>query len=163
MYYLHYPKVAIGHWPPGLYGILGIWLLAFGASRGAAMLFMATVAAILATITCLVGAARLGWWAGWFAGVALLALPVAQESTGQVMSEHLASLLMLVSCLQFVRAVRLGASERLESVWRHGSRGPHDERKLSRAGPGTANIHRVDRAFSLCSPPAGCGRPRPPC
>jgi hypothetical protein len=109
-YYLHYPKVAIGHWPPGLYAALGIWLLAFGASRTAALFFMATVAALLATVTCMLGVARLGWWAGWFVGIALLALPLAQESTGQVMSEHLASLLMLVSSLQFVRAVGSGRS-----------------------------------------------------
>src|SRR5438874_11144897 len=43
-YYFHYPKVAIGHWPPMFYGALGIWLLLFGASRRAAIMFIVVVA-----------------------------------------------------------------------------------------------------------------------
>jgi hypothetical protein len=40
-YYLHYPKVAIGVWPPVFYGALGAWFLIIGASRGAAIMFIA--------------------------------------------------------------------------------------------------------------------------
>ena len=28
-YYLHYPKVAIGHWPPVFYSIQAAWMLIF--------------------------------------------------------------------------------------------------------------------------------------
>ncbi len=28
-YYYHYPKVAIGHWPPVMYGMLAIWFIIF--------------------------------------------------------------------------------------------------------------------------------------
>src|ERR1700686_1788292 len=28
-YYLHYPKVALGHWPPFFYALGGIWMLLF--------------------------------------------------------------------------------------------------------------------------------------
>jgi hypothetical protein len=37
-YYLHYPKVAIGHWPPGYPALEAAWTLAFGRSRLSAML-----------------------------------------------------------------------------------------------------------------------------
>lgn len=37
-FYIHYPKVAIGHWPPLFYGIEGIWFLLFGVSRFSALM-----------------------------------------------------------------------------------------------------------------------------
>jgi hypothetical protein len=43
-YYLHYPKVAIGHWPPLFHVIASLWLLAFGVSR-LAMVALATLLA----------------------------------------------------------------------------------------------------------------------
>src|SRR5262245_40822438 len=30
-YYEHYPKVALGHWPPGFYLVQAAWTLPFGA------------------------------------------------------------------------------------------------------------------------------------
>ena len=36
-YYLHYPKVAIGHWPPGYHLAEAFWSLIFGSSRSSAM------------------------------------------------------------------------------------------------------------------------------
>src|SRR5579875_2135828 len=32
-YYFHYPKVAIGHWPPLFYAAEGTWMLVFGRTR----------------------------------------------------------------------------------------------------------------------------------
>src|SRR2546423_1423416 len=32
-YYEHYPKVALGHWPPFFYVVQTAWTLPFGASR----------------------------------------------------------------------------------------------------------------------------------
>ena len=37
-YYLHYPKVAIGHWPPGYFALEGVWFLFLGPSRMTAIL-----------------------------------------------------------------------------------------------------------------------------
>jgi hypothetical protein len=36
-YYLHYPKVGIGHWPPGYHLAEALWSLPFGSSRISAM------------------------------------------------------------------------------------------------------------------------------
>jgi len=35
-YYLHYPKITFGHWPPAFYGLLGVLFLAVPASTGLA-------------------------------------------------------------------------------------------------------------------------------
>jgi hypothetical protein len=105
-YYLHYPKVALGHWPPVLHTAVAGWMLVGGTSRTAMMAFVAACAAANATVIYLVGRRLLGRWAGWFGGVLFLALPLTQESSAQLMTEHLVTLLMLVSVLQFARFVR---------------------------------------------------------
>ena len=40
-YYEHYPKVAIGHWPPAFYLLQTGWTLLFSASRISVLLLMA--------------------------------------------------------------------------------------------------------------------------
>lgn len=107
-YYLHYPEVAIGVWPPGFYAALGIWFLIFGASRGAAMMFIAIVAATTAAVIYLTGKRLIGRWAGVLAVVLFLASPPVQESSARVMTEHLSTLAMLVSALCFARFARTG-------------------------------------------------------
>jgi hypothetical protein len=105
-YYLHYPKVAIGHWPPVLHTAAAGWMLVGGTSRTTIMLFVAACAAANAFVIYWSGRRLLGPWAGWFGGALFLALPLTQESSAQLMTEHLVTLLMLVSVLQFARFVR---------------------------------------------------------
>jgi hypothetical protein len=115
-YYLHYPKVAIGHWPPVLHTAVAGWMLVAGTSRTAMLIFVAACAAATASVIYLVGRRLLGRWAGWFGGVLFLALPLTQQSSAQLMTEHLVTLLMLVSVLQFARFVRTaGARDALAS------------------------------------------------
>jgi len=104
-YYLHYPKVALGHWPPLQYGLLGLWLTLFGATRVAALAFIALVAAASATTLYLVARDKIGPIAGWLAGTLFLALPLVQTSSGMVMLESLVTLLTLLSTLAFARFV----------------------------------------------------------
>lgn len=47
-YYIHYPKVAIGHWPPLFHASEAIWMILFGRSRLALLLFVAANAFALA-------------------------------------------------------------------------------------------------------------------
>jgi 4-amino-4-deoxy-L-arabinose transferase-like glycosyltransferase len=107
-YYLHYPQVAIGVWPPAFYGALGTWFLIFGASRGAAMMFIAIVAATTACVIYFTGKRLIGRWAGVLAAVLFAASPLVQEASARVMTEHLSTLAMLVSTLCFARFARTG-------------------------------------------------------
>ncbi len=50
-YYAHYPKVALGHWPPLFYAFGGLWMLIFSASRQSVLLGMAVFTAVFAWIT----------------------------------------------------------------------------------------------------------------
>jgi 4-amino-4-deoxy-L-arabinose transferase-like glycosyltransferase len=107
-YYYHYPQVMIGQWPPVFYGVLGIWFLLVGASRGTAVMFIAIVAATTASIIYLTGKRLIGRWAGALAAVLFVASPLVQESSARVMTEHLVTLGMLVSTLCFARLARTG-------------------------------------------------------
>jgi hypothetical protein len=105
-YYLHYPKVAIGVWPPAFYGGLGIWFLIFGASRGSAIMFIAVIAATTACVIYITGKRLTGRWAGLLAAVLFITSPLVQESSARVMTEHLVTLGMLASTLCFARFAR---------------------------------------------------------
>jgi hypothetical protein len=102
-YYYHYPKVAIGVWPPVFYGMLGVWFIIVGASRGTALAFIAIIAATTASAVYLAGKRLIGRWAGILAAVLFVASPPAQESSARVMTEHLTTLGMLLSTLCFAR------------------------------------------------------------
>jgi hypothetical protein len=47
-YYAHYPKVAIGNWPPAFYVLEGFWLLVLPVRVASALLLIATLAAATA-------------------------------------------------------------------------------------------------------------------
>ena len=117
-YYYHYPKVAIGVWPPVLYGALGIWFLLIGASRVSAMMFIALLAATTASIIYFTGKRLIGRWAGILAALLFAASPLVQEASARVMSEHLVTLGMLVSTLCFARFMR---TERISDGMAFGS------------------------------------------
>lgn len=61
-YYIHFPKVGIGHWPPLYYFIEGFYFIIAGRSIHAALLLEAIfTAGIAVTVGCVVG--RIGGWA----------------------------------------------------------------------------------------------------
>src|SRR5262249_27514784 len=47
-FYIHYPKVAIGHWGLTFYVVQALWEALFGASRASVLLLMATTTSLLA-------------------------------------------------------------------------------------------------------------------
>lgn len=102
-YYLHYPKVAIGNWPPMMYALCGIWFFVFGATRTAALAFMALLVAAEAATIYALGRKLMSPFAGLFAAMLFVALPLVRESSAMLMTEHLVTLLILVSAIQFAR------------------------------------------------------------
>ena len=96
-YYQHYPKVAIGHWPPFFYGLLGIWFVIFGVSRISSMCFMAAIAAGTGATIFYIARAHLSKVAALFAASLFIALPLTQQMSSTVMLEHLVTLLTLLS------------------------------------------------------------------
>ena len=49
-FYIHRPKIAVGHWPPVLYVLEGVWFVLFHVSRRAALALMALITASVVTV-----------------------------------------------------------------------------------------------------------------
>ncbi len=109
-YYLHYPKVAIGHWPPVFYVLQAAWMLLFGPSRISILLLMAAITAAVASVMFAVGRRIAGpWWAAG-AGVVYVCVPMVQANTGMVMAESLLALGGLLAAYSFAEYLETGAT-----------------------------------------------------
>jgi hypothetical protein len=96
-FYVHYPKVAFGHWPPVFYVVEAAWFFIFGARIVAARWLCAAITAGCALI--LYRSCRNSWGRSRaIAAAALfLALPVVRQQTWIVMSDLLLAGLVFLS------------------------------------------------------------------
>ncbi len=114
-FYLHYPKMALGHWPPFFYILQALWTVPFASDRSSALVLMAVLAAILAFLTYGLVESEYGRAAGLACGACLLLVPTVQQFAGMVMTEIPVALLCLLAAIQFSRYMR---SERWQdSAW----------------------------------------------
>jgi hypothetical protein len=107
-YYAHYPKVALGHYPPGFYALEGVWLSVFPVSRSSTLMFMATLCAGFGLLTFIT--ARKFMHPGIALGIAALTivLPLTQTMTSTIMSDLGLSICSLFAALAFVRFLETG-------------------------------------------------------
>lgn len=83
-YYIHYPKVAIGHWPPGYHGVLALWWLVFTIGRASALwLNVAMTLAGMSIFYVLARRIRPGW-STVTTGILFLLTPVERDRTGGI-------------------------------------------------------------------------------
>lgn len=102
-YYLHFPRVTIGHWPPLLYALqAGAFALA-GRSSAAALGFQAVIAGLACAAPASVVRCRLGWAAGLATGLLVLASPDVLFLLDAVMADTLLALLVLGAALCWAR------------------------------------------------------------
>jgi hypothetical protein len=92
-YYIHYPKVAIGHWPPFFYIVQAAWTSVFSTDRLSLMILMTVLAALLAFSVYRTITNELGAFLGVAAGLFLLAILPVQKFSGMMMAEILLALL----------------------------------------------------------------------
>jgi hypothetical protein len=102
-YYVHYPKVAIGHWPPLFYVLQAAWTLLFSPSRVSVLLLMASLTTALATTLYVALRDEVGRLIGLTAALLLPALPLVQKASGMVMAEIPLALFCLWSALALGR------------------------------------------------------------
>ena len=102
-YYLHYPKVAFGHWPPFFYMVQAIWTLLFSPSRVSILLLSALITTLLSLTIYLVTVGDFGPFPATTCGLLLIALPIIQRHSEMVMADTLLALMMLWATLSFSR------------------------------------------------------------
>lgn len=111
-FYVRYPKVAIGHWPPGYYAVQATWYSLFGVSIWSAQALSAATAACLAGLLF----RRLGSSGSAFTvALIFLAMPLIQQTAWQVMSDLLTSLFVFFA-LQAFSDLLHGPKRRLAGI-----------------------------------------------
>jgi hypothetical protein len=109
MYYLHYPAVAFGHWPPLFHFLEAAWTLVFPASRSSILVLLSSLTAVGATALHR-AASRLSPAAACFAGLFFLVLPLVRQQTGSVMTEGPAACFAILAMLALARFLETGAT-----------------------------------------------------
>ena len=100
-YYVRYPKIALGHWPPLFHFSLALWLLIAGRTKAAMLALMA--------LWCGAMAASVFWWArrecGWIAAAAVAAVlataSVVRIATYSVMPDVLLGLMVFWAAVAY--------------------------------------------------------------
>ncbi|MGH9557854.1 MAG: ArnT family glycosyltransferase, partial [Bryobacteraceae bacterium] len=100
-FYIHRPKIAIGHWPPVLYFVEAIWFILFHVSRSSALALMAFICASLAASICHVVRRRHGTAAGIAAGLLFVGLSFVQTQTSRIMADMLVAFFGFWAVLAF--------------------------------------------------------------
>jgi hypothetical protein len=102
-YYDHYPKVALGNWPPGFYAIQAAWTLMFSSHRTSVLLLMAVLTWTTALVVFAAVRRELGWHAALFASLLFAAFGLIQQYVTMVMTEIPVALFSTLAMLAFGR------------------------------------------------------------
>ncbi|MEQ1859859.1 MAG: glycosyltransferase family 39 protein [Chthoniobacteraceae bacterium] len=93
-FYAHYPKVALGVWPPAFYLAQATWTSAFGTHRLPILLLMTALAAALATQLFAALRVEYGGWLAAIGALALVSVPLVIEHYSMIMAELLTAIFM---------------------------------------------------------------------
>ncbi len=114
-FYQHYPKVALGVWPPAFYVLQSGWTFLFGVSRFSILLLMAALAGGVAALLFRAVRTEFGTWPAVAAAVIWLSSPLVRESYSMVMAEMLSTLMMFGATLAWGRY--LDEKRGRDAVW----------------------------------------------
>jgi hypothetical protein len=102
-YYIHYPKVSLGHWPPLFYAVQAAWTLLFSPSTASILLLMAFMTTLLAVTLFLALRKDFGDAMGIGVGLLFIILPIIQRFSSMVMAEIQVALLTIWAVLFYGR------------------------------------------------------------
>ena len=104
-YYLQYPKVGIGHWPPLGYLLQGLWIHVLGTSRAVIMAWLLIVGTLSSWLVYELLWRQTGRFAAGVAAMAWLCAAGVQSSYQQAMMDMPALACSLLAVLAFERYV----------------------------------------------------------
>ena len=100
-YYAHYPKIALGVWPPFFYLVQSAWTLPFSPSRVSVLLLLCALAAVVAVQLFRVLREEFGTWPAALGTALWISLPLVRTYYGTVMAETLSTVTMFGAVLAF--------------------------------------------------------------
>lgn len=105
-YYQHYPRIALGHWPPLFAAVEATWFLAAPISYPSALVLLALLAATIATLVAWLCASWFPFPLAFGAGLAWLLLPIVRSDTEAFLAEMLLTLVALLAVIGYARSSR---------------------------------------------------------
>lgn len=111
-YYLHYPKVGFGIWPPLFHFVEAAWFLITPPGKESAFVLQGLITGTLAACVAWMSL-PFGWWIALAVGLGLIGLPTVQAFTGMVMADNLMCLIAFLAMMMFRRYVETGRSRDL--------------------------------------------------
>jgi len=102
-FYVHYPRVAFGLWPPLFHVWSAVWMLIFGTGRMSIMFMLVALTALWAWFFYRMGRQVIGIIGGALSAVLLVCLPLTQKSTSTVMIDIPVALMMLLAMGAYAR------------------------------------------------------------
>jgi hypothetical protein len=100
-FYIRFPKVMMGHWPPGFYIVQAAAFFLTGPSQAAARAICGAIAFTIAGVLLWRVRGASGWAHAILAGAVFLAIRTIQLSAWEVMSDLLTGLFMMLAVLAF--------------------------------------------------------------
>jgi hypothetical protein len=100
-YYVKFPRVMLGHWPPAYYVFQALWYFIVPPSLASARLLSAFIGAGIAVVLFRRGRYMFGTDIALLGPIVFLALPSVQVLAWSVMSEMFLSLFVLLTVLSF--------------------------------------------------------------
>jgi len=79
LYYLHYPKIAFGSWPPLLHMALAVWMIPFPATRASAIFYVDFAMSALVVAAILAARRRVHWSIALAVGIGVWWAPLMQR------------------------------------------------------------------------------------
>jgi hypothetical protein len=107
-YYLHYPKVGFGMWPPLFHFTEAAWFVLFPPSRTTAFVLEALITGLLAAMLAARAARLFGVSFGVLGGVCFVLMPVVRLYTGMIMADTLMALIAFAAMLAFAAYAEKG-------------------------------------------------------
>jgi hypothetical protein len=101
-FYLHYPEVAFGHWPPVFYLLQAGWMLLLPPNHTSLLWLMALMTACTAWILCQTAARYFSRTLAILAGLMFIALPMTLQHASEVMLEAPLTLFGFIAGLALV-------------------------------------------------------------
>lgn len=102
-FYIHYPRVAFGLWPPLFHLLSGVWMLAFGTNRTSIMFLLVAFTTAWAFIFYHISRTALGTTGAAVSAVLLVLLPITQKNTSAVMLDIPLAVMMLLAMAAYAR------------------------------------------------------------
>ena len=114
-FYVRFPKVTFGYWPPLFHLIMGVWLLPTPDGRASALLLMALIMASAGYVLYRCVRQVAGWACGVPVSLLLVLLSISQVLTNAIMADSLVMLMELATAVRIAKWLRTGSNR--DALW----------------------------------------------